>query len=158
MILGIDVGATGCLVLLDDENHYKYVDHCHMPTIKVASKTRVNGAALSAWVHRYEVSMAYVELVNAMPSGENPMGTASAFSFGHSMGIVEGVLSGGLIPYQTITPTKWKKNAGLLIRGKDSSRSKAAQLYPHIRDLDLKAKGQALGDAIFIARCAVNPL
>lgn len=160
MILGIDIGATGCLVVLDDEDHYRYKGHLHMPTIKVASKTRVNGAALAAWVYRYDITQAYIELVNGMPNPKTgvTMGTASAFSFGHSAGVVEGVLQGALIPFQTVTPGKWKRNAGLLGNNKDASRSKAVQLYPEIRDLDLKAKGQALADAIFIARCAVNPL
>ena len=160
MILGVDIGATGCLVVLDDEDHYKYKGHLHMPIIKVASKTRVNGAALAAWVYQYDITQAYIELVNGMPNPKTgvTMGTASAFSFGHSAGVVEGVLQGALIPFQTVTPGKWKRNAGLLGNNKDASRSKAVQLYPEIRDLDLKAKGQALADAIFIARCAVNPL
>ena len=160
MILGIDIGATGCLVVLDDEDHYRYKGHLHMPTIKVASKTRVNGAAIAAWLHNYDLSLAYVELVNGMPNPVSgvSIGAASAFSFGHSAGMLEGVLQGALIPFQTVTPGKWKRNAGLLGNNKDASRRKAVQLYPGIRDLDLKAKGQALADAIFIARCAVNPL
>lgn len=160
MILGVDIGATGCLVLLDDENRYAYVDHLHMPTIKVASKTRVNGAAIAAWLHEYDISHAYIELVNGMPNKTtgDSIGAASAFSFGHHAGVIEGVLQGALIPFQSITPSRWKRNAGLLTRNKDAARSKAVQLYPNIRDLDLKLKGQALADAIFIARCATNPL
>lgn len=159
MILGIDVGATGCLVVLDEENHYSYVDHLHMPTIKVASKTRVNAAAIAAWLNQFEIRHAYIELVNGMPTRTGaPIGVASAFSFGHSAGIIEGVVHGALIPFETVTPAKWKRNAGLLSRNKDASRSKAVQLYPSVRDLDLKAKGQALADAIFIARCSNNPL
>lgn len=159
MILGVDVGSSGCLVVLDESNNYSYVDHLHMPVIKAASKTRVNGAAIAAWLNEYDISHAYIELVNGMPSkGGVRMGAASAFSFGHSAGVIEGVLQGAMIPFQPVTPSKWKKNAGLLSRDKDVTRSKAVQLYPAIRDLDLKAKGQALADAIFIARCATNPL
>lgn len=158
MILGVDIGVTGCCVVLDDSDNYKYVDHIHMPVIKVATKSRVNGAALAAWLKEFDISHAYIELVNGMPSNGVKIGAASAFSFGHHAGVVEGVLQGANIPFQSIVPSKWKRNAGLLNRDKDSSRSKAVQLYPMIRDLDLKKKGQALGDAIFIARCAVNPL
>ncbi|MBK5645831.1 MAG: hypothetical protein I4N51_00955 [Acinetobacter sp.] len=160
MILGIDVGITGCLVVLDDEDNYKYKGHLHMPTIKVGSNTRVNGAAIAAWLHNYDVSHAYIELVNGMPNPKTgqSIGTASAFSFGHAAGSIEGVLQGALIPFSTVTPAKWKRNARLLKRDKDATRSRAVQLYPSVRDLDLIKKGQALGDAIFIARCAVNPL
>ena len=160
MILGIDPGITGCLVVLDDEDHYRYKAHLHMPVIKVASKSRVNGAAIAAWLHNFDIDMAYVELVNGMPDPKTgiSIGTASAFSFGHAAGLMEGVLQGALIPFRTVTPGKWKRNAGLIGNNKDASRSKAVQLYPGLRDLDLKAKGQARGDAIFIARCALNPL
>lgn len=159
MILGIDIGATGCLVVLDDEHNHGYVDHIHMPVIKTGSKTRVNGAAIAAWLSQYDISHAYIELVNGMPSkGGVRMGAASAFSFGHAAGVIEGVLQGAFIPFQPITPSKWKKNAGLWSTDKDVARSKAVQLYPAVRDLDLKKKGQALADAIFIARCANHPL
>ena len=114
MILGIDIGATGCLVVLDDEDHYRYKGHLHMPTIKVASKTRVNGAAIAAWLHNYDLSMAYVELVNGMPNPVSgvSIGAASAFSFGHSAGMLEGVLQGALIPFQTVTPASGNVTPG----------------------------------------------
>lgn len=39
---------------------------------------------------------------------------------------------------------------------KDAARSRAIQLYPGVRVLDLKAKGQAVADAMLIARYGLN--
>lgn len=161
MILGIDIGVTGCIVLLNEQDNYSYVDHLHTPTTQLNKSKRVNGAVISRWIDPYydEIKGAFIELVNGMPSKAGiKMGAGSAFSFGHSAGVIEGVLQGALIPFQQVTPSVWKKNAGLIGKDKDASRSLAIQLYPHISDLDLVAKGQALADAIFIARCAKNPI
>lgn len=161
MILGIDIGLSGCLVLLDEKNDYRYIDHLHMPTMTVGTKKRVNVASISRWIdpHYEHLTGAFVELVNGMPSKDGAkMGSGSAFSFGHSAGIIEGFLQGALIPFHTVTPSKWKKNAHLIGKPKDASRGLVIRMYPEIADLDLIAKGQALADAILIARCAVVPL
>ena len=162
MILGIDIGVTGCLVILDESEGFKYIDHLHMPITTLHTKKRVNGAEISRWIDPYyeNIKGAFVELVNGMPSQKDgvKMGAGSAFSFGHSAGVIEGLLQGALLPYYTVTPSVWKRNAGLIGKQKDASRSLAIRLYPEIADLSLKAKGQALADAIFIARCAIKPL
>lgn len=156
MIAGIDVGATGCIVILNDD--YSYVDHLHMPTFLVGKNRHVNGAALSSFLQKYSLSHAYIERVNAMPSNGVRMGATSAFNFGHSAGVVEGVVLGLNIPFSLVLPATWKKNARLLRKDKDATRSVVIPLYPAIRDLDLIKKGQALADAILIARCHVKPL
>lgn len=160
MIIGIDPGCSGALVILHDDG--EIVDTLLMPTIKVGTKSRVNGAAIAGWLqghridHALEPWHAYLEQVNAMPSGgpgsKRTMGTASAFTFGHAAGLVEGVVTGAGIPLTLVTPQAWKKKAGLIGQDKDAARSRAIQLYPGCRLLDLKGKGQALADAILIAR------
>ncbi len=151
MILGIDPGLSGCLVVL--EPSMAYLRHLHMPTMKLASKNRVNGAALAAFLREHPIRHAYLEQVGAMPGGgERKMGAASAFSFGHSAGGVEMALQVLGIPYTLVTPQVWKKRAGLQGKEKDAARARAIQLYPGVRDLDLKGKGQALADAMLIAR------
>ena len=149
MILGVDPGSSGCLVVLSDDFHY--VAHLHMPLIKVGAKSRVNGAALAAWLRDTSVTHAYIELVGAM-GGKGKQGASSMFSFGHSAGVVEGIIAALEIPITLVKPEVWKKRAGLIGQDKDASRTRAIQLYPKLRDLDLKAKGQALADSILIAR------
>lgn len=152
LVLGIDPGVTGALVLLDRDTG-ACVDHCLMPTLKVGSSTRLNGAALAAWLQKYpDIGHAYLEKVQAMPgSGTRKMGATGAFTFGHAAGYVEGVVSGAGIPLTLVTPQSWKKQAGLIGQDKDAARSRAIQLYPQLRVLDTKAKGQAVADALLIA-------
>ncbi|EEU9257627.1 crossover junction endodeoxyribonuclease RuvC [Escherichia coli] len=149
-VLGIDPGCSGSLVLITEQGGY--IDHLAMPTIKVGTKSRVNGAAVSAWIRQYGISHAYLEQVGAMPG----QGTASMFTFGHAAGVAEGILQGLNIPYTLVTPQAWKKSAGLIGSDKDAARSRAIQLYPELRALDAKAKGQAIADALLIARHGIG--
>ncbi|WP_213705281.1 crossover junction endodeoxyribonuclease RuvC [Enterobacter roggenkampii] len=149
-VLGIDPGCSGALVLVTE--HGGYIDHLAMPTIKVGTKSRVNGAAVAAWVRQYGITHAYLEQVGAMPG----QGTASMFTFGHAAGVAEGILQGLNIPYTLVTPQAWKKSAGLIGSDKDAARSRAIQLYPELRALDAKAKGQAIADALLIARFGIG--
>lgn len=150
MILAIDPGSTGCLALLSERGGY--LEHLHMPTIKVGSKTRVNGAAIKGWlddecrIKAGWITHAFIEQVQAMPG----QGVSSMFTFGHAAGLVEGVITGAGIPLTLVTPQAWKKHAGLIGSDKDAARSRAVQLFPGVRDLDKKAKGQALADAMLI--------
>lgn len=149
-ILGIDPGCSGALVLVTEQGGY--IDHLAMPTIKVGTKSRVNGAAVAAWVRQYGITHAYLEQVGAMPG----QGTASMFTFGHAAGVAEGILQGLNIPYTLVTPQAWKKSAGLIGSDKGAARSRAIQLYPELRALDAKAKGQAIADALLIARFGIG--
>lgn len=163
MIIGIDPGGTGALVALDA--HGYIIDTLLMPTIKVGTKTGINAAAIAAWLKTLTEDSqvkwrAFIELVNAMPSGppgaKRAMGVGSAFSFGKAAGLVEGVIIGAMIPVTYATPQAWKKHAGLIGTEKDAARSRAIQLYPSCRILDLKGKGQAVADAILIARYGLS--
>lgn len=107
-VLGIDPGCSGSLVLITEQGGY--IDHLAMQTIKVGTKSRVNGAAVAAWIRQYGISHAYLEQVGAMPG----QGTASMFTFGHAAGVAEGILQGLNIPYTLVTPQAWKKSAGLI--------------------------------------------
>lgn len=149
-VLGIDPGCSGALVLVTEQGGY--IDHLAMPTIKVGTKSRVNGAAVAAWVRQYGIRHAYLEQVGAMPG----QGTASMFTFGHAAGVAEGILQGLNIPYTLVTPQAWKKSAGLIGSDKDAARSRAIQLYPELRALDAKAKDQAIADALLIARFGIG--
>lgn len=152
MIIGIDPGASGAIVVLGEGG--EYVAHLPMPTLKVGSKTRVNGAAVAAFLgelrgdRQWERCHCYLEAIGAMPG----QGSASMFSFGHSAGLVEGVVTGLGIPLTLVTPQAWKKSAGLIGAEKDAARSRAIQLFPGLRILDQKGKGQAVADALLIAR------
>jgi crossover junction endodeoxyribonuclease RuvC len=142
--IGIDPGCTGAIVVLQNGQPIEWGG---MPTLKVGTSTRVNGAELAAML-RYHGAHVFVEQVGAMPG----QGVVSMFTFGHAAGVVAGVLSALEKPYTLVTPQAWKKRAGLIGMEKDAARSRAIQLWPAWRDLDKKAKGQALADAALIAK------
>lgn len=146
MIIGIDPGCSGAIVLMSDNGGY--IAGHPMPVIKVGKSSRVNGAAVSAILQGHDIKHVYLESVHSMPK----QGVSSVFTFGHAAGLVEGVVTGMGLPLTLITPQAWKKSAGLIGSDKDAARSRAVQLYPGLRSLDAKIKGQALADAILIAR------
>lgn len=150
--IGIDPGIKGAVVMLEDDTP---VEWALMPTMKIGSQNRVNAVALAALLrvygHSYRQVHAYVELVGARPG----QGVTSMYSFGHSCGVIAGVLGAFEIPVTYVTPQMWKMRSHLTNKDKDASRSLAIQMWPHWRELDKKGQGQALADAALIARYGI---
>lgn len=143
--IGIDPGSSGAVVVLRDGNPVAWLN---MPLIKVGTNTRVNGAALAYFLNPFKKAPVFLELVHIMPQ----QGASSAFTFGHSAGVVQGLVQGLGHPLTMVTPQKWKKAAGLIGTEKDRARSTAILLWPEWRELDAKVKGGALADAALIGR------
>lgn len=143
--IGIDPGSSGAVVVLEDDNPVAWLN---MPLIKVGTNTRVNGAQLAYFLLPFKKAPVFLELVHIMPK----QGASSAFTFGHSAGVVQGLVQGLGHPLTMVTPQKWKKAAGLIGTEKDRARSTAILLWPEWRELDAKIKGGALADAALIGR------
>lgn len=143
-ILGIDPGASGAMVLIEDGMP---IEWDAMPTMMIGKTTRVDAAALTTFIESVKPDHVFVEMVHSMPK----QGVASSFNFGHSVGTVIGVLGALRLPHTLIAPQVWKKQAGLIGTDKDAARSRAIQLWPTWVDLQKKIKGQALADAALIA-------
>ena len=75
--------------------------------------------------------IAAVEKVASMPHDSHK----AAFNFGHSLGFIEGVLSGCWIGYQLVPPNVWKKSFSLIGKDKQASIEVCRNLFP---DVDLK--------------------
>jgi crossover junction endodeoxyribonuclease RuvC len=146
--IGIDPGLSGAIVVFNNDIPVIWE---RMPTMKIGSANRVNASALAAIIWPLASSgkevKAYVELVSSMPG----QGVASMFSFGHSAGVVQGVLGAHEVPVTMVTPQSWKKRAGLVGKDKDASRTLAIRMWPFWRELDKKGAGQAYADAALIA-------
>ena len=69
-----------------------------------------------------------VELVHSMPTDSHKV----AFSFGYQTGFIKAVLMAFKIPYQEISPMKWKKEFNLIKKSKEESIKVCKQLYPTI--------------------------
>lgn len=148
IILGIDPGLNGAFAFYDTSEKILMV--YDMPTVDVLrnkkSKREVCAQAVSMIMTGRQVSHAYLERVNAMPG----QGVTSVFSFGRSVGILEGILAAYDIPTTIITPQTWQK--AMHVRdGKDGSRERAMQIFPVRAELFQRKKDDGRSDAALIA-------
>lgn len=147
--IGIDPGLSGAIAFLDTEKgHLSIMD---MPTFEVKrnnkTKREVSPVGVAAAMGLAEkVSRAVLERVGAMPG----QGVTSVFSFGRSVGIIEGVLATMLIPVDIVTPQAWQKAAGVR-GGKDGSRLRACELFPNYAELFARKKDDGRADAALMA-------
>ena len=73
---------------------------------------------------------AMLEKVHAMPK----QGVSSTFTFGQNYGKLQMALIASGIPFEHVTPQKWQKALQCLTGGdKNVSKSKAQELFPHLR-------------------------
>jgi crossover junction endodeoxyribonuclease RuvC len=148
IILGIDPGLSGALALYDTaEGSVEVIDMPVLELIRNGKKKReVSAQALANQLAGRNIKAAFLERVNAMPG----QGVTSVFSFGRSLGIVEGVLAAYDIPTTLVTPQAWQKAVGQRA-GKDGSRERVMQLFPAQVDLFQRKKDDGRSDAALIA-------
>ena len=128
-VLGVDIGATGALALLEDNG--QLLDVWDMPTLHDGPKNRrtVNAPLLAEIIYKSHAGRAYVERV-----GPRPMeGAVGAFAFGDCKGVVRGCLAAAAIPTIFIQPSQWKSAVGIAPGkegAKDRARSEAIRRWP----------------------------
>jgi crossover junction endodeoxyribonuclease RuvC len=150
-IIGIEPGLSGAIAVLDNNKVLKIYD---MPVMAEGKKNKrqLNSAQLVNIIkenieNREEINVV-VEQVNAMPG----QGVTSMFNFGQTFGAIKGVCAALNLPIFFIRPSKWKKYFELINSSKDSSRTKAIEMYPSIANQLSKKKDVNKSDAILIAR------
>jgi crossover junction endodeoxyribonuclease RuvC len=155
------------LAVLADGVPHRLIDVPTMPRSTTGSE--INAAELAAifrGVMQQHIGahvLAIVESVHAMPNG----GTASAFKFGESFGVLKGVLGSLGIGFRLVQPEKWKKHFRIhrskedrAAMGqsayKDLSRTLVIQRFPALSgELALK-KHAGRSDALLMALWAVE--
>ena len=153
MYIGIDPGLSGAIAFLDTEKgHLSIID---MPVLEVKRNNKLKrelspvalADILRAGIGPFgPVPHSVLERVGAMPG----QGVSSVFSFGRSVGIVEGVLAALMIPVTIILPQAWQKAAGVR-GGKDGSRLRACELFPNYATLFARKKDDGRADAALMA-------
>jgi crossover junction endodeoxyribonuclease RuvC len=98
----------------------------------------------------FDPTDAFVEKVFAMAG----QGVTSVFSFGRSLGVVEGVLTTMKIKTTLITPQTWQKRMAVT-GGKDGSRARAMELFPEQAQMFKRVKDDGRADAALIAAFGV---
>jgi crossover junction endodeoxyribonuclease RuvC len=146
-IIGIDVGLNGAIAMMRGETLTGIVD---MPTVSLTrngkAKRQISIPELIAILDEFKPEEAYCERVFAM-SGQ---GVTSVFSFGRSLGAIEGVLAARLIKTTLVTPQTWQKSMGVS-GGKDGARARAMELFPWNVDYFKLKKHDGRADAALIA-------
>mgnify|MGYP006228320501 FL=1 len=151
IVVGIDPGLNGAIAVLQDKKVLSITD---MPVMADGKKNKrqLNNAQLAEILRKNtsegdEISIV-VEQVNAMPG----QGVTSMFNFGQTFGAIKGVCAALQLPIFFVRPSKWKKYFELINSSKDSSRTKAIEMYPYLSDQLAKKKDVNKSDAILIAR------
>jgi len=150
-IIGIDPGLSGAIAILENNKVEKIFDIPVMPEGK-KNKRQLNSAQLVKLLkdnvsNKEEVAIV-VEHVTAMPG----QGVTSMFNFGQTFGAIKGICAALGLPIFFVRPAKWKKHFDLINSSKDSSRTKAIEMYPSLSDQLSKKKDVNKSDAILIAR------
>ena len=108
--LGVDLGLSGALVLIDSSCNV--ITKTLMPTIEVkkgkSTKRKYDVSALASWLAEHVVpSQTFVALedVVAMP-GQNP---SASISRGFGQGILVGILTARGIPHMIVRPQVWQR-------------------------------------------------
>lgn len=143
--VGIDPGQKGgiAVIKLDAERH---ISAAHAFPY---SNDKLKEVAYEVSHEYTDNVLCFVEKVGAMPK----QGVTSMFNFGVSFGYILGVLEANDVPYQLVTPQKWKKHFGL---DNDKSKSVALckRLFPTISLLPTercRKDSDGMAEALLIA-------
>ena len=129
--IGIDPGKNGGIAFISIRprfvtpiaNTYCYSDNALISLCNDFKDSRV---------------VCFLEQVHAMPK----QGVSSTFNFGMNFGFIQGVLKAYGIPYELVTPQKWKKEFSCTA-DKNTSIEVCKRLFPYI---DLKATDRCKKD------------
>ena len=150
-IIGIDPGLSGAIAILENN---KVLNIFEMPVMSEGKKNKrqLNSAQLTKLlkdnISKNDEISVVVEQVNAMPG----QGVTSMFNFGQTFGAIKGICAALGLPIFFVRPSMWKKHFELINSSKDSSRTKAIEMYPALSDHLAKKKDVNKSDAILIAR------
>ena len=150
-VIGIDPGLSGAIAILENNKVLNLFDIPVMSEGK-KNKRQLNSALLVSLlkenIKNDEEVAVVVEQVNAMPG----QGVTSMFNFGQTFGAIKGICAALDLPIFFVRPSKWKKHFELINSSKDSSRTKAIEMYPKLSYQLAKKKDVNKSDAILIAR------
>lgn len=154
-VLGVDPGLGGAVAVLPrDRTASPLVWDLPLVPRLVGRGQQLDAFLLQRAINRerdvYSLLTAAVELVGPTPQ----MGVVSAFSFGRSAGVIEGVLQAMEIPILYVRPQAWKRTHGLIKKDKDLARAVARKRWPELtgdltRKKDLgRAEALLIGDHV----------
>ncbi len=146
-ILGIDNGLSGALAFYDGLELLIR----DMPVFEIENRKVFDLQNLKATLLENRPDHCFVEKLTPLPK----ISGLTAFSMGHSEGLITGLLSAYNIPYSFVRPAQWKK-AMQCPKDKDGARKRASELLPqYAHNWDLK-KHDGRAEAALIALYGFN--
>ena len=117
--IGIDPGKNGGIAVMSSDiiNVYTFSEETLIEELGLISRCIKAG----------ESAKCVLEKVNAMPG----QGVVSMFNFGQNYGFIQGVLKAYGIPYELVSPQKWKKEFSVT-SDKNTSIEVAKRLFPGV--------------------------
>jgi crossover junction endodeoxyribonuclease RuvC len=146
VFIGIDPGKKGGIAYIDTQDNVS-VTVPYSDTMLIDLCRHFSGV---------DGVVCCLEKVSARPG----QGVVSMFSFGQSVGYIKGVLESRHIPYQEITPQKWKSEFGLN-SDKAASAEVCRKLFPDISLLatpKCKKPHDGMAEALLMAEYARRKL
>lgn len=120
IFIGIDPGKNGGIAFMENGNNsseaYPYSDDVLINNLGLIYAQGLQTAVIC-----------YLEHVHAMPK----QGVSSTFNFGMNFGFIQGVLKSYSIPYELVTPQKWKKEFSCTA-DKNTSIEVCKRLFPNV--------------------------
>jgi len=150
--IGIDAGKNGAIAVIfaDDHKSIKQVE------IYSPFDEKEYIRMLSDLNNGDEEVVCCLEKVTAMPK----QGVVSMFNFGMNFGWIQGVLMAKNIPYELVTPQKWKKEFSIT-SDKNTSIAVAKRLFPtvNLKQTDrCKKDHDGMAEALLMAEYARRKL
>lgn len=144
IVIGIDPGVSGAVAFVYPDG----IQVDDMPTVEVRGKRHVCPHGLLARLRHHDL-LAVDAVVLEHVQGVQGTGATSAFSFGRSFGLVEGVAAGLALPLVLVRPQAWTKALGVS-RDKGAHRQAAANLWPRQASLFARVKDDGRADAALL--------
>lgn len=147
--MGIDPGLKGGIAVLHID---KDTNRVYQAETYPYSQDKLKELSYNLSREWADNVLCFVEKVSAMPK----QGVTSMFNFGVSFGYIQGVLESFEVPYQLVSPQKWKKHFGL---DNDKSKSIALckRLFPGVSLLPTercRKDSDGMAEALLIAQYA----
>lgn len=157
MVIGIDPGKGGALALVKAAQVLHVEDTPLIKGTKGKAQYDERGmwSTLKALTERHQVDRIVLEKVSAMPG----QGVTSMFTFGQGFGLWLGMLAALPVPYELVTPRRWKKTMLADIPGTDQKARSilaAKRLFPGLELPRKKDHGKA--EAVLLAAYGLRNL
>lgn len=152
MILGIDNGLKGGMVLLNDKGHVEA--YLSMPTLKEGKRNKYDIESI-VWffrTHKKRIGTVVLETAQAMPG----QGVTSTFHIGEHYGMLQGILCSLEIPVVFVRPQQWQRGLFGKKKVEDTKVSSVNFACDNAPDIDWKNGRRVYQDGLTDAYCIAH--